>query len=111
MLNVLTILLLPLGCTLSSDVKLWGFDGRAPSDSGFWANSNRQSYPELMQANREAHPAFFADFVPKGNEAKYANEVHGDLLDERLTEAERRGFRFQMLHHTWTPTLQKRYNP
>jgi hypothetical protein len=109
MLNVLTMMLLPMGCTLSSDVRLWGFDGRAPSDSGFWANSERHSYPELSQSVRDAHPAFFASFTPQGNEAKYVNEVHGDLLDERLAEAERRGFRFQMLHRSWTPTLQKRY--
>jgi hypothetical protein len=109
MLNVLTMMLLPLGCTLSTDVRLWGFDGRAPSDSGFWANSERHSYPELMPSLRDLHPAFFADFTPKGNEAKYVNQVHGDLLDERLAEAERRGFRFQMLHRSWTPTLQKRY--
>lgn len=109
MLNVLIMMLLPLGCTLSSDVRLWGFDGRAPSDSGFWANSERHSYPELMPSLRDMHPAFFADFTPKGNEAKYVNQVHGDLLDERLADAERRGFRFQMLHRSWTPTLQKRY--
>ena len=102
-------LLLPLGCTLSNDVRLWGFDGRAPSDSGFWANSDRHAYPDLMQSIRDAHPAFFAEKTPKGDEAQYVNKVHGDLLDERLTEAEGRGFEFRMLHASWTPTLQKRY--
>jgi hypothetical protein len=102
-------LLLPLGCTLSSDVRLWGFDGRAPSDTGFWANSNRHAYPELMQSIRDSHPAFFADLIPEGNEVQYVKDVHGDLLDERLTDAERRGFQFRMLHPSWTPTLQKRY--
>jgi hypothetical protein len=109
--NVLTLLLLPLGCTLSRDVRLWGFDGRAPSDSGFWANSERHSYPELMQSIRDAHPAFFAHWTPQGKEVEYANKVaHGALLDEQLAQAELRGFRFQMLHRTWTPTLQKRYS-
>ncbi|WP_142271133.1 hypothetical protein [Mycobacterium sp. AT1] len=107
--NVLANLLLPLGCSLSRDVRMWGFDGRGPSDSGFWANSDRHAYPELMQSIRDAHPAFFANKTPKGNETKYVNQVHGDLLDERMAEAERRGFRFEMLHPSWTPTLQKRY--
>jgi hypothetical protein len=107
--NVLNVLLLPLGCTMSPDVRLWGFDGRAPNDSGFWANSDRHSYPELMQSIRDAHPAFFASMTPAGNEIQYVNEVHGDWLDDRLTEAEERGFSFQMLHRSWTPTLQKRY--
>lgn len=107
--NVLNGLLLPMGCTLSRDIRLWGFDGRAPNDRGFWANSNRHAYPELMQSIRDAHPAFFAQKTPKGREDQYVNKVHGDLLDERLTEAESRGFQFKMLHHSWTPTLQKRY--
>lgn len=107
--NVLAALLLPLGCTLARDVRLWGFDGRAPNDVGFWANSSQHAYPELMQSIRDAHPAFFQQKTPTGNEAKYVNAVHGEFLDERLSAAEERGFRFRMLHSTWTPTLQKRY--
>jgi len=106
--NVLNALLLPLGCTLSREVGLWGFDGRAPTDTGFWSNSTKHAYPELMQTIRDAHPAFFADLVPKGKEVQYVNQVHGDLLDERLTDAEGRGFSFRMLHPSWTATLQKR---
>jgi hypothetical protein len=107
--NVLNTSLLPLGCTLSTDVRLWGFDGRAPDDTGFWANSDRHSYPELVQSIRDAHPAFFADSIPAGNESSYVKAVHGDQLDERLAEAEGRGFTFRMLHPSWTPTFQKRY--
>lgn len=107
--NVLNSLLLPLGCTLSDEVGLWGFDGRAPTDTGFWANSNRHAYPELMQTIRDAHPAFFAHMTPKGNEIQYVKKVHGDLLEERLSDAEQRGFTFRMLHESWTPTLQKRF--
>lgn len=107
--NVLNALLLPLGCTLSNDVRLWGFDGRAPLDSGFWANSNVHAYPELMQSIRDAHPAFFTNLIPAGNEIQYVKQVHGDWLDDRLSEAERRGLHFRMLHHSWTPTLKKRF--
>ncbi|MFM8855929.1 MAG: hypothetical protein ACKOI2_01730 [Actinomycetota bacterium] len=107
--NVLVDQLLPLGCTLSRDIRLWGFDGRAPNDSGFWANSSAQSYPELMQSMREAHPAFFNNAVPRGNEIQYVRKVHGDQLEERLVDAERRGFSFAMMHPSWTPTLQKRH--
>lgn len=107
--NVLNALLLPLGCTLSNDVRLWGFDGRAPSDKGFWSNSSRHSYPELIQSIWDSHPAFVANMIPAGNEVQYVNQVHGDVLDENLTNAEARGFKFRMMHRTWTSTLQKRY--
>jgi hypothetical protein len=107
--NVLTALLLPLGCTVSRDVRLWGFDGRAPNNEGFWANSGRQSYSELMQSIRDSHPAFFASTAPEGLESQYVERVHGALLDERLSDAESRGFQFHMLHHSWTPTLLKRF--
>lgn len=107
--NVLNDLLLPLGCTLGSDIRLWGFDGRAPDDAGFWSNSTEHAYPELMQTIRNAHPAFFAHSIPAGAEFRYVNEVHGDWLDSRLSDAEARGFKFRMLHPSWTQTLQKRY--
>jgi hypothetical protein len=107
--NVLTVLLLPIGCTLSKDVRLWGFDGRAPSDSGFWENAPGQSYGPLMSELRAAHPAFFEYAIPSGREQSYVDNVHGQHLDDRLNEAEARGYRFWMLHHSWTPTFQKRF--
>jgi hypothetical protein len=106
--NVLNALLLPLACTLTPEVCLWGFDGRAPNDKLFWANSSRHSYPELMPALREEHPAFFAHFVPPSKEKSYVESVHGDELDRRLTVAEARGFTFTMMHFSWTDTLNKR---
>jgi hypothetical protein len=109
--NVLNILLLPLAATLSREIGLWGFDGRAPKDTFFWANSSRQSYPEHMPALRTEHPAFFGHFVPAGNEAKYAETVHGDMLEALLSSGEKLGFRYTMLHWTWTATLQKRMVP
>ncbi len=107
--NVLNQLLIPMGMTLSKDLRLWGFDGRAPEDSGFWNNSSSHAYPELVQSIREAHPAFFSFLTPKGNESQYVESVHGDALEKRLLAAELRGFRFSMLHQSWTETLQKRF--
>ena len=106
--NVLNMLLLPLGCALSKNIGLWGFDGRAPKDTLFWANSNAQSYPELMDSLRVAHPAFFNHNVPKDDPTKYVKAVHGDLLEGLLSTAEGAGWKFEMLHKSWTPTLAKR---
>ena len=106
--NVLNILLLPLACSLSKSVWLWGFDGRAPNDKLFWANSNKHSYPELLPELQQEHPAFFRMFVPKDKENSYVTAVHGDELDRRLIEAERDGYEFVMMHASWTHTLNKR---
>jgi hypothetical protein len=109
--NVLNLLLLPLGCTLSQDVYLWGFDGRAPDDKLFWSNSPRHSYPELMPTLLERHPAFFRHYVPVEKPTTYVQNYHGDALDLALQAAEAQGWRFTMLHKSWTPTLQKRFKP
>lgn len=106
--NVLNQLLLPLGCTLAKDVCLWGFDGRAPDDKLFWSNSQKHSYPEHMQELQNAHPAFFNHYVPKENPESYVKAVHGDSLDMSFVDAEAEGWRFRMLHDSYTPTLQKR---
>ncbi len=105
--NVLNLLLLPLGCSLSRRVGLWGFDGRAPNDTLFWSNSQKHSYGELLHTLRETSPAFFDEMVPKDDPEKYIRSVHGDVLTHCLSEAEKAGFTFEMLHETWTPALRK----
>lgn len=60
--NVLSLLLLPLGCTLSKNVYLWGFDGRGSTDKLFWNNSTEHSYSDLLPELKNAHPAFFEYF-------------------------------------------------
>lgn len=107
--NVLNLLLLPVACSVRTDVGLWGFDGRAPADKLFWSNSGKHSYPELMDTLRKASPAFFDVMVPKDDPEKYVRSVHGDVLAHALTLAEADGYRFEMLHETWTPALQKYY--
>ncbi len=106
--NVLSLLLLPLGCALSKRVGLWGFDGRAPADRLFWANSSRHSYTELLPTLQVAHPAFFDHHVPKDDPEKYLRAVHGDVLDYALQQAEQAGWHFEMLHPSWTKTLAQR---
>ena len=109
--NVLNQLLLPIACDLSKSVRLWGFDGRAPSDVLFWSNSNKHSYPELMHTLKEHHPAFFDHFVPAHDPESYVRAVHGDVLEHCLSQAEQQGWHFEMLHKSWTPTLSRRLAP
>ena len=109
--NVLNLLLLPVGCNFARYVGLWGFDGRAPKDQLFWANSSKQSYSELLPTLQLAHPAFFDHNVPKEDPEKYLRSVHGDVLEHGLAQAESQGWTFEMLHTSWTPTLAKRAAP
>ncbi|MHC4213533.1 MAG: class I SAM-dependent methyltransferase [Planctomycetota bacterium] len=109
--NVLGLLLLPLGCTLSKNVNLWGFDGRAPDDKLFWSNSNKHSYTDLIPELQKEHPMFFDHFAPKTKPNWYTKEYFGDILDNVLTQAENAGFSFTMMHKSWTPTLAKRCIP
>lgn len=106
--NVLGLLFLPLGCTMSRHVYLWGFDGRAPGDKLFWSNSRKHSYPELIPELQKAHPRFFDHFIPKDDSNKYIKLAFGNLLENCLTAAESEGWQFVMMHHSWTPTLAKR---
>lgn len=106
--NVLNLLLLPVACDLGRRVQLWGFDGRAPTDQLFWANSVKQSYAELLPTLQAAHPAFFDHHVPKEDPEKYLRSVHGDVLENCFQQAEREGWHFDMLHHSWTQSLSRR---
>jgi hypothetical protein len=109
--NVLPHLLLPVACTLSREVFLLGFDGRAPDDKLFWSNSSCHTYSEHMDELRAAHPAFFEFFVPSAKPTQYVEKFHGDVLDQKLSDAEAHGCRFVMMHESWTPTLNRRYLP
>ena len=107
--NVLNQLLLPLASTLSNEIYLWGFDGRAPNDKLFWQNSNDHFYEEHVEKLKFAHPAFFKHNVPNENPSNYVNKVHGDKLNMDLNRAERNGYKFFMIHKSWTKTLNARY--
>lgn len=108
--NVLGLLLLPLGCTLSKHLFLCGFDGRAPADKLFWRNSNKHTYMEFMNDLKDAHPRFFDHYVPASDPNKYIRDHQGDRLEMALQIAEREGWTFEMMHRSWTPTLQKRFH-
>lgn len=107
--NVLPLLLLPLASTLSKNVGLWGFDGRAPGDKMFWKNSEKHFYTSEVQHIVSLHPAFYQTLLPKNNESEYVKSVHGDKLDNAMQIAENEGFVFELLHFSYTETLMKRY--
>jgi hypothetical protein len=104
--NVLNGLLLPLGSSLADEVLLLGFDGRAPGDKAFWANSTANSYPEFKPAVRAAHPQFFAGT----DYATYAAE-QSDSAELILSKGESLGKHYYCLNPTHIPALRKRMAP
>jgi len=106
--NVLGLLLLPIACQLSRDVRLLGFDGRRPNDENFWANSSEHSYPELIREMVSEYPTFYGHYVPKTNPSYYVNSVHGDRLDQAMSKAEHEGWQFTLLSPSTSPALAKR---
>ncbi len=108
--NILPRLLIVAG-TFADDIRLWGFDGRAPDARDFWHNSGRHSYPEHMAALKTAYPAFFEELVPNRDPTRYMRRAFGDELEEALAAAEAAGKRFIMLHDTYTEILQRRRPP
>jgi hypothetical protein len=107
--NVLGLMLLPLACTLSKNIYLWGFDGRAPDDKLFWSNSVKHSYPEYLPELQKAHPIFFDHYVPVTDPDKYIRDVQGEALDRSMKKAEKMGWKFVMMHNSWTPILKRRF--
>lgn len=108
--NVVTVMLIPVACTLSKTICLWGFDGRGPDDSNFWKNSHKSEYTSNIELLKSEHPAFFKFLVPDQNPFLYVHRVLGDQLDELLSDLENRGFTINMLHKSWTVPFQKRFD-
>ncbi len=108
--NVLALLQLPLAFTFSQKVFMFGFDGRDPLDrqSSFWANSEKHSYPELMNSLKIGFPGFFEYYTPNNDSEKYIKLVH-ENLDILFLEVESKGRLIEMLHPSWTDSLNKRY--
>jgi hypothetical protein len=107
--NVLNLLLLPIGISLSKEIFLLGFDGKAPGDDFFWKNPSNLFYEEEFKSLVDDHPQFFNYYVPKSDPTKYVKTVHGDLLETELTKFENMGYNFTLLKPSFTPTLNKRY--
>lgn len=107
--NVLNLLLLPIATTLSKNVFLFGFDGRAPNDKLFWTNSSKHTYEDKLVEIIKQHPKFFDFHVPKQGENNYVNDVHGHKLEKILITAEKEGWSFVMMHKSWTETLNRRF--
>ncbi|MFC1452303.1 hypothetical protein ACFLSJ_03050 [Verrucomicrobiota bacterium] len=102
--NILNCLMLPLASSIARDIRLLGFDGRAPGEKVFWQNWSRGTYDDLKPSIRAAHPAFFSEM----NYEKYARQ-HGENADRIMAIGESRGKEYVCMNPSHVPAFQKRY--
>jgi hypothetical protein len=102
--NIMTMAMLPLAVFSPGAVELFGFDGRAPTDSGFWKHSSAAQYDALYESVRVAHPAFFSerDFV------KYYDK-HCVVVARMVGRLEKLGHPVRVLTKSYIPALETRY--
>jgi FkbM family methyltransferase len=101
--NILTLLMLPLACTLFKEVGIAGCDGRKIEDNQyFWTHHKESQINEEMEEIKKAHPSFFAiDYND------YYVE-HVNTLEKWLVAGESRGITFTNLTHSYIPCLISR---
>lgn len=101
--NVLTLFLIPVAATFFDEIGILGCDGRKLEDNGyFWSHHEESQFNEEMEAIRQAHPAFFAlDY-----DDYYL--AHCEVLEQWLSEGEKRGITFLSLTESFIPALRKR---
>ncbi len=104
--NILTLLLLPVACTLFDEIGMMGFDGRKIQDNQyFWTHHKESQFNEQMESIKQAHPAFFSiDY-----DDYYL--THLSTLEEWLSAGENLGKRFYSSTELYIPAIQKRMLP
>jgi glycosyltransferase involved in cell wall biosynthesis len=114
--NTLNTMMLPIACTFSKNVFLWGFDGQNPenvkNENGLiWSHANDFSYDDFMDLIKLTDKAFIDFHIEKSVSNDYVKEYHGDELDQQLSKAEAEGYSFVMMHDTFTQSLKTRFVP
>jgi hypothetical protein len=101
--NILTILMIPLGATLSNNLYILGCDGRKPDDDYFWKHDKASQFSDLMIEARSFHPGFF-------DHCDYAGyyDDHCKNLDRMFRIGEELGLTFSSLTHSYIPCLVER---
>lgn len=104
--NILTLLMIPLASTLASEVRLLGFDGRAPQgETYFWRHNESTQLTQLLENVREAHPAFFNLSFEEYHEA------HARNVRQWLDLGESQGITYRTLTPSFVAALRRRGVP
>lgn len=108
--NILTLMLLPIACSLSKNIYLFGFDGKKPGDKLFWSHSTKHDYPELLEEIVHKEPAFIKHHFPTSGSNKYIKENLDQSFEKMLQKIEKKGFKITMMHPSYISPLSRRQN-
>ncbi len=101
--NVITLMSLPVACTIADEINILGCDGKKITDNQyFWSHHKKSQINEHMETIKKCHPAFFnIDYND------YYKE-HCETLETMLLAGEALGHRFNNLTKSYIPALLKR---
>lgn len=103
--NVLTLLLIPVVSTFSSDIWIVGCDGRPlQNDKYFWSHDKASQFTDSMQNIRDVHPAFFA--IDYNDYYKQ----HCEAVEDMVNRLEALGKSVASLTPSYIPALKDRYH-
>lgn len=102
--NIFTMLVLPVACTVSKDINVFGCDGMSFSASTKpWSHSNEDDYMGRMAVTHRVHPGFWR----RNYEEEYWSYCRD--LGELLNTAEKTGHKVCVRTPSYVPALAKRY--
>ena len=103
--NIFTMLVLPVACTVSKDISIYGCGGMSFADSTRpWSHSNEDDYMGRMAVTHRVHSGFW-----KHNyEEEYWSYCRD--LSELLQSAEAKGHMISVRTPSYVPALGKRYS-
>lgn len=103
--NIFTMLVLPVACTVSKDINIYGCDGMSFVDSTRpWSHSNEDDYMGRMAVTHRVHSGFWK----RNYEEEYWS--YGRDLSELLRSAEAKGHMISVRTPSYVPALGKRYS-
>ncbi|MBT5566616.1 MAG: hypothetical protein HOJ91_13125 [Rhodospirillaceae bacterium] len=102
--NIFTMLVLPVACTVSTDIQVFGCDGMSFSESTKpWSHAKEDDYMGRMSVTHRVHKGFWQ----RNYEEEYWSYCRD--LSELLNHAEQHGCNIQVRTPSFVPALAKRF--
>lgn len=101
--NIITLLSIPISCSISKEINILGCDGRQIEDNKYFWNHHKDSQiNEHMETIKQCHPAFF--------DIDYDDYyfTHCDIFETMLSHGESLGHSFHNLTKSYIPALKIR---